>query len=134
MFTKNFECKGLTLKNISHVGYPEHKENHQNCVFHVIPNQEGVRNNILIDGVYAENVDHVFMVSELPAEHVRTEGLRKEFFTTEAPAPIAGTYGRYFKYFYGKEPAKRPEGNRFENLGPENPFTVENEKKGTFYH
>lgn len=134
MFTKNFECKGLTLRNISHTGYPVHKEGYQNTVFYVTPNEDAVRNNILIDGVYAENVDHVFMLSELPAEHVRTEDLKKEFFVAEKPVDILNSYCRYFKVFYGKEPDKRPEGNRFENVGPDNPFLVENEKKGIFYH
>ena len=109
-FCDNFECKNLTIRNLTIGSDPE---TFDSAIAMVDPAGTGrVIENLKLADVKVYGGQHVFRGVELPVEGLHYENITGHIFTEE-PLNIPSAYARYHRCYNGVEMTNRPKDNRF---------------------
>jgi len=106
MFSPNFVCEDLTIRNVVLGGDPETAD----CLFSAAVDMSGM--DYRISHVRARSAKYIFRRNRLAIDDFRYEAPSVAEFTPEKEQ-LCSAYGRYHFFFYGKEIMNRPKDNRF---------------------
>ena len=111
-FSRNFECDGLTIRNVVVGSNPETLDSVFRFVGPVDPNM--VIKDLKIENVRANSAKYVFRGRYVPVENLQYDEPSEGFFTAEN-VKLASAYGRYHRCAYGVVIENRPADSRFAN-------------------
>ncbi len=109
LFGDHFACDDLVIRNFTFAAEPENV----NCVFSVSPEAKKRMTDYKIEHVRVRSAPVLFRQERLEIEDLKVEDPAAREFDPRKPV-LCRAYGRYFKYFYGKEITDRPPDNRFD--------------------
>ena len=109
-FSANFECDGLTIRNVVVGSAPETLDS----IFSFItPAKENrMIKDLKIENVKANSAKYVYRGVYVPVENLQYDAPSQSFFTPER-VHLALAYGRYHRCMYGEVIENRPVDNRF---------------------
>lgn len=106
-FAKNFECENLVLRNLN---FRSDRETF-NAVFNCNEFDTEKVKDFRVEHVRASSAEYLFRSREFPVEDLVIDELRVGRMHPER-ATLQSAYGRYHKFFYGKEINNRPKDSR----------------------
>ena len=108
-FSRNFECKNLTIHDV----YIYAEEETFDCVFETRGELTGIVENLMIENVYAGKSKYIFRGQEHEVKNLKYEKPSCAYHTSEA-TKLTSAYGRYHYMAYGKVIENRPKDNRYD--------------------
>lgn len=107
-FAENFAAKNVTVRNLVIAPDPDYAPD---AAFAFGDTPETNLKGLVIENVQVRNVRHLFRGRTIEVRNMEYETPTEAYFTPEK-YPKHSAYGRYFRYFYGKEITNRPPDNR----------------------
>ncbi len=104
----NFECDNFVVRNFTFDSNPEEAD----CVFEVSEQALENMRDYRITHARAKSAKYLYRRSIPQIDDLKYDMPFEAVFTEEKPK-LAMSYGRYHRYFYGKEIENRPKDNRF---------------------
>jgi len=111
-FSKNFECDGLTIRNVVVGSNPETLDSVFRFISPADPNM--LIKDLKIENVRANSAKYVFEGRCVPVDNFQYDAPSVAFFTPQH-SHLASAYGRYHRCSYGVVIENRPTDNRFAN-------------------